>query len=68
MNVTDSQLDTPIDLKDIKINGHTMSFDFVDRDGDTDRFEMEVTGNSSANLQWIDLPKGMKALPIALTR
>jgi hypothetical protein len=68
MAVTDSQLDSPFHLKNLKRDGKTLSFDFVDRDGDDDKFQMELTGDQSARLQWIGLPHNLKAQPIPLTR
>ena len=68
MTVTDGQLDKPINLKNIKRDGSTLSFDFVDSDGDTDKFQMELADNGSAKLQWVGLPKGLKAQPIAIAR
>jgi hypothetical protein len=38
MAVTDSTLDAPISLKNIRLEGKTLSFEFVDNDGDTDKF------------------------------
>ena len=66
--VTDDRLDAPIKLKDVNLNGKTLFFDFVDNDGDNDKFQMELTEGNSARLQWIGLPNGMKAQPIAMTR
>jgi hypothetical protein len=66
--VTDERLDSPIGLRNIKVEGKILSFDFVDHDGDNDKFQMEVTAGGSAKLMWIDLPKGMKAQPIVVTR
>lgn len=66
--VTDERLDSPIGLRNIRVEGKILSFDFVDNDGDNDKFQMEVTAGGSAKLMWIDLPKGMKAQPIVVTR
>ena len=68
MAVTDDRLDTPINLKNIKQDGKILSFDFVDSDGDNDKFQMELIDTNSAKLQWIGLPSGFKALPIAVTK
>jgi hypothetical protein len=68
MAVTDDRLDTPITLKNIKQGGKILSFDFVDSDGDDDKFQMELTDTNSAKLQWVGLPSGFKALPIPVTR
>jgi hypothetical protein len=50
------------------VEGKILSFDFVDNDGDNDKFQMEVTAGGSAKLMWIDLPEGMKAQPIVITQ
>jgi hypothetical protein len=68
MAVTDERLDKPIILKNIKQDLKILSFDFVDSDGDNDRFQMELTDTNSAKLQWVGLPSGFKALPIPITR
>jgi hypothetical protein len=41
--VTDERLDSPIGLRNIRVEGKILSFDFVDNDGDNDKFQMEVT-------------------------
>lgn len=68
MAVTDGRLNTPINLANIKQDGKILSFDFVDSDGDNDKFQMELVDTNSAKLQWIGLPSGFKALPIPLTK
>ena len=68
MAVTDSRLDAPIGLNNIRLQGKTLSFEFVDNDGDTDKFQMELSGRDSATLSWVGLPNGMKAKPIALMK
>jgi len=39
--VTDSTLDAPIRLRSIDLEGKTLSFEFADNDGDTDKFRMK---------------------------
>ena len=68
MAVTDDRLNTPINLANVKQDGTILSFDFVDSDGDNDKFQMELVDTNSAKLQWIGLPSGFKALPIPLTK
>ena len=68
MAVTDERLDSPIQLRNISAQESVLSFDFVDRDGDTDRFKLELSGRNTASLVWVELPKGMKAQPIAVVR
>ena len=69
VSVTDEDLDTPIKLQNVKVTDNkTLSFDFVDNDGDDDKWTMELTGTNTANFLWVGLPKGLKAKPIVLTR
>ena len=69
VSVTDEDLDTPIKLQNVKVTDNkTLSFDFVDNDGDDDKWTMELTGIDTANFLWVGLPKGLKAKPIVLTR
>lgn len=68
MAVTDQRLDAPIALKNLRKDGKVLSFDFVDHDGDTDKFQMELTGGNSARLLWVGLPNGLKAQAISLAR
>jgi hypothetical protein len=68
LTVTDDQLDTPIDLRDLKSDGKMLDFHFVDNDGDDDKWQMELTGPDKASLLWIELPKGLKAKPIPLVK
>lgn len=44
MAVTDSRLDAPIGLNNIRLQGKTLSFEFVDNDGDTDKFQWNSPG------------------------
>src|SRR5262249_27357742 len=68
MAVTDSQLDSPFPLRNLKSDGKILSFDFVDRDGDDDNFQMELPVDQPAKLQWAGPPANLKAQPIPLTR
>jgi hypothetical protein len=65
--VTDERLDSPIALQNIK-QDRTLSFDFVDNDGDRDKFQMQISGTNTATLQWVELPKNLQAQPITITR
>jgi len=56
MVVTDDRLDTPINLKNIKLDGKVLSFDFVDRDGDNDKFS-----NGAHQYQFRKTPAGWPA-------
>lgn len=66
LTITDDQLDPPIDLRDLKLDGKMLHFQFVDNDGDDDKWQMEPTGTDKASLLWIELPKDLKAKPIPL--
>lgn len=68
LSITDDRLDSPMDLRDIKVDGKALHFHFIDNDGDDDKWQMELTGTDKASLLWIDLPKDLTAKPIPLTR
>jgi len=68
LTVTDERLDSPIALQNIKLQDRTLSFDFVDNDGDRDKFQMQISGTNTATLQWVELPKNLQAQPITITR
>lgn len=68
LTITDDQLDPPIDLRDLKLDGKMLHFQFVDNDGDDDKWQMELTGTDKASLLWIELPKDLKAKPIPLVK
>jgi len=68
LTITDDQLDPPIDLRDLKLDGKMLHFHFVDNDGDDDKWQMEIIGTDKASLLWIELPKDLKAKPIPLVK
>jgi len=68
LSITDERLDSPIDLRDLKMDGKVLHFHFVDNDGDDDKWQMELSGADKANLLWIDLPKDLKAKPIPVNK
>lgn len=68
VKVTEEKLEPPISLQNIKVDGKSLSFNFVDSDGDDDKMRVELTDKSKASILWIDLPAGLKARPIALTK
>ena len=68
LTITDDQLDPPIDLRDLKLDGKMLHFQFVDNDGDDDKWQMELTGTDKASLLSIELPKDLKAKPIPLVK
>ena len=68
LSVTDEELDKPIKLQHIRFNDKILSFDFVDNDGDDDKWTMELTAANQADFLWVGLPKGLKAKPIVLTK
>jgi hypothetical protein len=68
LTVTDERLDSPIALQNIKLQDRALSFDFVDHDGDRDKFQMQISAANTATLQRVGLPKNLKAQPIMITR
>jgi hypothetical protein len=55
--VTDGRLDAPINFKNMKQDSEILSFGFVDRNGDNDKSQMELTKTNSAKRQWVGLPR-----------
>jgi beta-lactamase regulating signal transducer with metallopeptidase domain len=68
VSVTDEKLGAPISLQNLKLDGKSLSFDFVDSDGDNDKWRMDLTGEDKVNFSWIGLPQELKALPIVLVK
>ena len=68
LSITDDRLSAPIELRDVKADDKTLHFHFVDNDGDDDKWQMELTGADKASLQWVELPKDLKAKAIPVVR
>ncbi len=55
-------------ISNARIDGDKLSFDRKDADDETLRIQMRVTGDGEAQLQFMDLPEGMKMKPFTLKR
>jgi hypothetical protein len=53
-------------LKSMKLTGNTLSFEVLDADGDTMKYEMRLTPDGAAELRLVDAP--VKLGPFALKR
>ena len=66
--VTDPKLSKAASIRNVKIAGKSMSFDWKDPDGDEDHWRLELTGKSTGQIIWVGLPSGLKVQPIAVTK
>lgn len=63
------ELSGPMKLTNVHSDGKAMFFEYLE-EGDTDsvHWRMELTTTGKANLDWVELPKGLKLKPIGLTK
>src|SRR5215471_6602116 len=66
--VTDPTLSKSIPIRNIKISGKAMSFDWTDPDGDNDHWKLELTGKDTGQVVWTDLPSNVRVQPIPVTK
>ena len=66
--VTDPTLSKSVPIKNIKVSGKSMSFDWKDPDGDNDHWRLELTEKNAGQIIWVDLPKDVKVLPIPVSK
>src|SRR5215475_9137004 len=66
--VTDSTLSKTASIRNVKIAGRAVSFDWKDPDGDEDHWKLELTGKDTGQIVWVGVPSGLKVLPIPVTR
>jgi hypothetical protein len=56
-------------LTKIRIEGRSVFFDFIeDGDPEPSHFRMDLEGPAKANLQWLELPQGLKLKPISFSK
>src|SRR5215472_4791686 len=60
--VTNPTLSKSLPIKDIKVSGRSMSFDWKDPDGDNDHWRLELVGQNSGQIVWVGLPSDAKFL------
>jgi len=63
------ELSDPKKLTNLRLDGKALFFDMTE-EGDTDavHWRMELISPGKASLQWVELPKGLKAQPIPLVK
>lgn len=66
--VTDPTLSKSSPLKNIRVSGKSISFDWKDPDGDNDHWRLELTGKNAGQIVWVDLPSDVKVQPIPVSR
>jgi hypothetical protein len=62
--VTNPTLSKTVPINNIKISTRSVSFDWKDPDGDNDHWRLELTGENSGQIVWLDLPSDLKFQPI----
>lgn len=63
------ELSESMKLLNLRIEGRSVFFDFIeDGDPEPSHFRMDLTGPAKANVQWVELPKGLKCQPIPVAR
>jgi hypothetical protein len=66
--VTNEKLSPNLSLRNVKVSGKLVSFDWKDPDGDENHWKLELTGTDAGRLIWVGLPTGLKAEPIPVSR
>ena len=66
--VTDSTLSKTASIRNVKIAGRSMSFDWTDPDGDEDHWRLELIGKDTGQIVWVGLPSGLRVQPISVTK
>src|SRR5215470_7412336 len=66
--VTNPTLSKTLPIKNIKVSGNSMSFDWTDPDGDNDHWKLELSGERVGRIVWEDLPSGVRVLPIPVSK
>lgn len=66
--VTNEKMSPDLPLRNTKVSGNSVSFDWTDPDGDGNHWKLEITGSDAGRLIWLNLPTGLKAEPIPVSR
>ena len=66
--VTDPTLSKTLSIRNIKVSGKSISFDWKDPDGDEDHWRLELTGKDVGQIIWVGLPDGLKVQPIPVNK
>ena len=66
--VTNEKLSPDLPLRNVKVSGKSVSFDWKDPDGDENHWKLELIETNAGRLIWVGLPTGLKAEPIPVSR
>jgi hypothetical protein len=66
--VTNEKMSPDLSLRNVKISGKSVSFDWTDPDGDENHWKLELTTTDAGRLLLVGLPSGLKAEPIPVSR
>lgn len=66
--VTNEKMSPELPLRNAKVSANSVSFDWKDPDGDENHWKLELTGSDAGRLIWLNLPTGLKAEPIPVSR
>jgi hypothetical protein len=66
--VTNEKMSPDLSLRNVKISGKSVSFDWTDPDGDENHWKLELTRTDAGRLVLVGLPSGLKAEPIPVVR
>jgi len=66
--VTNEKMSPDLSLRNLKMSGKSVSFDWTDPDGDENHWKLELTQTDAGRLVLIGLPSGLKAEPIPVRR
>lgn len=68
IQITDKTLLESLPAKNFRVVGKSLIFDYKDYDGDDTHWRLELNGADSGRLSWVELPDGMKAPAIPITK
>jgi hypothetical protein len=66
--ITDPTLSKTASIRNVKIAGRSMSFDWKDPDGDEDHWRLGLTGKNTGRIIWVGLSSGLKVQPISVSK
>lgn len=66
--VTNEKMSPDLPLRNTKVSGNSVSFEWTDPDGDENHWKLELAGSDAGRLIWLNLPTGLKAEPIPVSR
>jgi hypothetical protein len=66
--VTNEKMSPGLALRNVKLWGKSVSFDWTDPDGDENHWKLELIRTDAGRLILVGLPSGLKAEPIPVSR